>query len=602
MMINQTAATIPAREDCADEQKWNLSDIYPSRKEWQKARDGLPSQFTAIQKEKGRLHHPEALLDCLRKQDEMEITLSSVFAWARMMADTDTANQEYQADAASVMPLLDQAGAAVSFIEPELLSLPDPVLKTMPDALPGLAKYRFRLQELLRTKSHILTPEQEAMLARTGELRSAARNTYTVMVNADLHFPDTLSESGQLVPLSESRYMTFLRSADRRVRKDAFTKLFDTYHKFRNTFASLYQSSVKASQFLAESRHYSTMREAALDANNIPASVYDTAISVTHEFLPELHRYMKLKQKLLHLDAVHMYDLYVPIVERPQTVFTYEKATAALQKALAPLGPAYRNDLFHGLENGWVDRCENQGKRSGAYSWGVYGVHPFVLMSWNNTYESISTLAHEMGHAMHSFYSSRHQEYTNSEYSMFCAEVASTTNENLLLEYMLRHAQGKERLYYLNLYLEQIRTTVFRQVLFAEFEQITHEAAERGEALTADFLEKNWMELNRLYYGKDVLLDEGLRAEWSRIPHFYRPFYVYQYATGYAAAMALSARLREGSEDARDAYLSYLASGGSDYSIRLLQQAGVDMTSREPFDTTFRKFHECLDDLETSSF
>lgn len=598
MMVNQTAATIPARDDCADEQKWNLSDIYPSRKDWQKARDGLPCQFEAIQQKKGHLHNPEDLLDCLNRQDEMEITLSSVFAWARMMADTDTANQAYQADAASVMPLLDQAGAAVSFIEPELLALPDPVLKTMPDTLPGLAKYRFRLQELLRTKSHILTPEQEAMLARTGELRSAARSTYTVMVNADLHFPDTLSENGELVPLSESRYMTFLRSEDRRVRKDAFTKLFDTYHKFRNTFASLYQSSVKASQFLAESRHYSTMREAALDANNIPVSVYDTAINVTHEFLPELHRYMSLKQKLLHLDAVHMYDLYVPIVERPQTVFTYEKATDTLQEALAPLGPAYRNDLFHGLESGWVDRCENQGKRSGAYSWGVYGVHPFVLMSWNNTYESMSTLAHEMGHAMHSFYSSRHQEYTNSEYSIFCAEVASTTNENLLLEYMLRHAQGKERLYYLNLYLEQIRTTVFRQVLFAEFEQITHQAAERGEALTADFLEKKWMELNRLYYGKDVLLDEGLRAEWSRIPHFYRPFYVYQYATGYAAAMALSARLRGGSENARDAYLSYLASGGSDYSIRLLQQAGVDMTSREPFDTTFRKFHEGLDALE----
>lgn len=598
-MANQpNHSALPSRESIPAEQRWHLDDIYPTRAEWEAARDKIPAQLREIEQFRGKLGEPQSLLDCLQKQDEMEIALSAVFAWARMMADTDTGNQQYQADAASVMPLLDQAGAATAFIEPELLALPEESLKSLPDALPGLAKYRFRLQELLRMKAHILTPEQEAFLARTGELRSAPRNTYTVMANADLKFPDTLGEDGKLTPLSESRYMNFLRSAKREVRQDAFTKLFQTYHAFRNTFASLYSASVKSSQFTASMRHYDTMREAALDANNIPLSVYDSAIEATHAALPELHRYMEVKKRLLKLDKVHMYDLYVPVVERPAAAYTYEQAKGILKEALAPLGSTYKHDLFQGLESGWVDRCENQGKRSGAYSWGVYGVHPFVLMSWNDTYESMSTLAHEMGHSMHSWYSSQEQDFVNSEYTIFCAEVASTTNENLLLEYMLQHAEGRERLYYLNLYLEQIRTTVFRQMLFAEFELLTHDAVEKGEALTADKLESIWMKLNRTYYGEDVVLDPELAAEWSRIPHFYRPFYVYQYATGYAAAMTLSHNLRTKGAPAQKAYLHYLASGGSDYSISLLQHAGVDMTTPAPFQITFQKFTDCLNELD----
>lgn len=591
-------STLPSRESIPAEQRWHLDDIYPTKAAWTAARDKIPAQLQEIKKFRGKLCDPQALLDCLTKQDEMEIALSSVFAWARMMADTDTANQEYQADAASVMPLLDQAGAATAFIEPELLALPEEQLNGLSSALPGLSKYRFRLHELLRMKAHILTPEQESFLARTGELRSAARDTYTVMVNADLSFPDTLGEDGKLTTLSESRYMNFLRSGNQAVRKDAFTKLFQTYHAFRNTFASLYSSSIKSSQFTTSMRHYKTMREAALDANNIPLAVYDNAIRATHAALPELHRYMDLKKRLLKLDAVHMYDLYVPVVKKPAASYTYEQAKVILKDALAPLGNTYEHDLFQGLESGWVDRCENKGKRSGAYSWGVYGVHPFVLMSWNNTYESVSTLAHEMGHSMHSWYSSQKQDFVNSEYTIFCAEVASTTNENLLLEYMLQHAKGSERLYYLNLYLEQIRTTVFRQMLFAEFELLTHAAVEKGDILTADRLESTWMQLNRTYYGENVILDPGLSSEWSRIPHFYRPFYVYQYATGYAAAMTLSHNLRIKGKPAQDAYLDYLASGGSDYSIALLQRAGVDMTTPEPFQITFQKFTDCLNELE----
>lgn len=586
------------REDIPAADKWHLNDIFATRADWQKARDAIEGQLAKIQQFAGQLADPQQLLDCLTAVDTMEISLSAVFAYARMLADTDTANQEYQADTASCLPLLDKASAACAFIEPELLSLPEETLRTMADALPGLAKYSFRFQDLLRGKEHVLTTEQEAFLARTGEIRATARNTYTVMTNADMKFPDTLGEDGKLTTLSESRYMQFIRSQDGKVRADAFHKLFTTYLSYRNTFASLYSSSVKSSQFLSTTRRYPSMLAAALDAGNIPVSVYEQTINVTHEFLPELHRYMELKKKLLGVDALHMYDLYVPVVEKPKTPYTYDEARSILKEALAPLGQQYLADLFAGLDGGWVDRLENEGKRSGAYSWGVYGVHPFVLMSWHDTYNAISTLAHEMGHSMHSFYSAKNQEYTNSEYTIFCAEVASTTNENLLLEYMLEHAGEKDRLYYLNLYLEQIRTTVFRQVLFAEFEKLTHEAVEKGEALTADKLEGIWMDLNRKYYGDDVVLDNELRAEWSRIPHFYRPFYVYQYATGYAAAMTLSEKVRTQGQPAQQAYLGFLASGGSDYSIKLLQNAGVDMTSREPFAITFRKFSQCLDQLE----
>jgi oligoendopeptidase F len=586
------------REDIPAAAKWHLSDIYADRNAWLTARDSIAGLLESISAYRGRLVAPQALLDCLTKVDHMEITLSAVFAYARLQADTDTADQDYQADTASCLPLLDQASAAVAFIEPELLALPAEKLAHMADELPGLANYRFRFADLLRSKAHVLSPDEEAFLARTGELRSAARNTYTVMANADLKFPDTLGEDGQLTTLSESRYIRFSRSKDRKVRADAFQKLFQTYLGFRNTFASLYSSSVKSSQFITTMRHYPSMLEAALDGGNIPVSVYDTTIDVTHEYLPELHRYMILKKKLLGVNELHMYDLYVPVVDKPATTYDYDQARSLIREALQPLGNTYIHDLFTGLDGGWVDRLENEGKRSGAYSWGVYGVHPFVLMSWQDTYNSVSTLAHEMGHSMHSFYSSQNQAYTNAEYTIFCAEVASTTNENLLLEYMLKHAAPQERLYYINLYLEQIRTTVFRQVLFAEFEKLTHAAVEQNEALTADKLESIWMDLNRRYYGDGVILDDELRAEWSRIPHFYRPFYVYQYATGYAAAMTLSHKLRTEGAKAQAAYCGFLASGGSDYSIQLLKGAGVDMTSREPFTITFQKFSQCLDELE----
>jgi len=596
--MSEAKHAIPRREDAPAAEKWNLNDIFDSVIEWTLARDSLPMLFDSIRSYQGKLGDPQQLLDCFEAVDLMDIRLSSVYAWAKMRADTDATNTAYQAQVESVAPLLDQAGAACSFINPELLDLPDEQLAAMPDALPALKKYKFLFQEIVRTREHVLPQDIETILAQTGELRAAGSNAYYALINADMKFPDTLGEDGQKVPLSVSRFMTLQRSKNREVRKQSFTNLYDTYLSFRNTFVSTYQSSVKAHQFINRVRHFPSMIAGSLDVGNIPLSVYDRTIEVTHDFLPLLHRYMETKRRLLGIDQVHMYDLSVPIVDHPQETYSFEDARAILQEALAPLGPKYLNDIDEALESGWVDRCENQGKCSGAYSWGVYGAHPYILMTWNDTYESVSTLAHELGHSMHSYYSHRDQPYPTSAYTIFCAETASLTNENLLLEYMLEHAWGQERFYYLNLYLEQIRTTVFRQVMFAEFEKITHETIEKGDPLTADFIEKTWMDLNRMYYGDQVVVDDSLRGEWSRISHFYNPFYVYQYATGYAAAMTLSYHLRTQGEPAREKYLRYLSSGGCDYSINLLKNAGVDMTSRAPFTITFRKFRACLDELE----
>ena len=591
--------TIPTRDDVSAIYKWNITDLYATKADWTAARDALPQKFAALTAFQGTLHSAESLLACLTLSDAIDQQLSAVYAYARLQQDTDTANTDYQAMTASVLPLLDDAARAASFLEPELLALPETFLQNLPDTLPGLKPYAFFLKKMLRKKKHILTAAQESFLASTGELRQTAQNTYTTMTNADLKFPDTPTEDGTLEPLAESRYPRFSHSQNRTVRKTAFHNLFSTYLGFRNTFAALYSASVKSSQFISKARKYDSMIAAALDANHIPLSVYETTIDTTHAHLHLLHRYMKLKKRLLALDELHMYDLYVPIVPKLQRAFPYKDGLQLIRKALAPLGDTYQKDMFHGIENGWIDLYENKGKRSGAYSWGIYGVHPFILTSYNDEYDAVSTLIHELGHSMHSFYSSQKQAFVNADYTIFCAEVASTTNENLLLEYMLEHASAQaEKLYFLNQYLEQIRTTVYRQVLFAEFEKITHAMLERGEALTADALETLWLELNRTYYGPDVFLDDELRAEWSRIPHFYRPFYVYQYATGYAAAMTLSQKLRTGGEPARQAYLTYLSSGGSEDSIPLLQKAGVDMTTSEPLTITFQKFAACLDTLE----
>jgi len=595
-----TKPNIPERKDVPPEQQWRIKDIFACKADWEAARNSLPELFTRLSSFQGKLRQPAELLAFMTLTDECGITFQKVMAYAQLQQDSDTGNTEYQTMFGSVLPLSDQHAKAVAFVQPELLSIPEDELAALPDTLPGLQPYSFFIHELLRQKKHVLPAEQEDLLAGTGVLCQTAALTYTAMSNADLRFPDVHQSDGSTVPLSESRYSKYIISQDRKLRQEAFHNLFTTYHGFRNTFASLYSSSIKASQFISQTRGYESMIAASLDEYNIPLQVYDTTIETTRAHLPLLHRYTALKKRLLKIDTLHMYDLYVPIVPELQRSFPYKEGCQLILEALHPLGETYLKDMRQGMESGWVDYCENQGKRSGAYSAGIYGVHPFILTSYDEQYSALTTLAHELGHSMHSFYSNREQPHATANYSLFCAEVASTTNENLLLEYLLEHAANQdERLYFLNQYLEQIRGTVYRQTLFAEFEKTTHAMTEEHVPLTADALEKLWMKLNREYYGEDIVLDDELCAEWSRIPHFYQPFYVYQYATGYAAAVTLSQRLRTQGEPALHAYLSYLSSGGSDYSIPLLKKAGVDMTNSTPLTVTFQKFADCLEKLET---
>lgn len=593
--------TVPLRKEIDEKYKWHLDDIYKNKSVWEDACATHKKELPLLTAFKGKLQDNVSLTDCLALRDHINQTISLIFSYARMHHDSDANNTKYQSMTDQAMTLLNETNAAQSFIEPELLALPKEKLRTACMTIPSLTKYSFFLENLLRQKDHILSPLEENFLAKTGEIRQAPVEIFSIMTNADLTFPDTLTADGTKQPLTESRYNQFIRSKNRNVRKDAFHNLFSTYASFRNTFAATYSTSVKSTLFTSKARKYPSMIASALDSSNIPIAVYDTVIAATHDQINLLHRYVELKQRMLAIKDIHMYDLYVPVVPELTREFTYDTALVLLRDALQPLGKQYEEDLFHGIKSGWIDLFESKGKRNGAYSWGIYGVHPFVLLNYDKHYGSVSTLAHELGHAMHSYYSNNAQEYINSDYTIFCAEVASTTNENLLLEHMLKTVKNpQERLFFINQYLEQIRTTVYRQVLFAEFEKTVHEKAEQGIALTADCLENIWIELNKFYYGDKIIIDDALRIEWARIPHFYRPFYVYQYATGYAAAIMLANNLLKKGTHTQEDYLNYLKSGGSDYSISLLAKAGVDMTTSLPLEITFNKFAACLDELKSS--
>lgn len=592
-------AVVATRDKIEAKFKWSLHDIYPTDQAFQAAYEKLKEQILQFEPFKGKLNNANDLLQCFRLRDEIDINLSSLFAYARMNRDTDAASAAYQAMTAQITTLLSDAASAQAFIEPELLALPAETLLRLIESNPQLSTYSFYIKNMLRQKNHILSPLEEELFAKTSELRQSAMNIFTIFTNADLKFPETLNESGQKTLLTEGRYNQLIRSTNREVRHDAFKNLFNTYSSFRNTLATTYSANVNSTMFQAKTRKYQSTLEAALDNNNIPSSVYTNVIDTIHKNFDQMHRYVALKKKVLQLDKIHMYDLYTPIVPELKTVFPYEDGLSLVIDSLQPLGQTYIKDLLNGVNNGWIDIYENQGKRNGAYSWGVYGLHPFVLLNYDDSYNAVSTLAHELGHAMHSFYSSQKQDYINSEYTIFCAEVASTTNENLLLDHMLNIVKEPEkRIYFINQYLEQVRTTVYRQSLFAEFEKIAHANAESGKALTADALETIWLALNRAYYGNDILIDPELKIEWARIPHFYRPFYVYQYATGYAAATTLAEQLQTEGPNAQKRYLQYLQSGGSDYSINLLRQAGVDMTTAKPLEITLEKFAKRLDELE----
>lgn len=601
---NEAAAsgTLPERDQVPSAYKWHLEDIYENDEAWQKDAEKLKSLLARLAPYQGKLKDsPQKLLDCLKLQDEISILAGErLYPYARMHQDENTANNAYQSLTGKAQALLSETGAATSFIEPEILAIPAETLAKFRHNEKGLLPYAYYLDTLALRKEHILAPELEEMLSRSQDVAEAPGTIYNTLTGADIIFPVIKDDKGLDVQLSAGRYINFLRSEDRAVRQAAFEIYHKTYHQYRNTLAATLNAYVKKNIFYAKARKYPSALAASLAPNRIPATVYDTLITTVNNHLEPLQRYVSLKKKVLNVDTIHMYDLYVPLVPNVTYHIPYEEGAGIVQKALAVLGPEYQESLTKALTSGWIDVKETKNKRSGAYSWGVYGVHPFILLNYNESISDVSTLAHELGHTMHSFYSSANQPYINSQYSIFTAETASTTNELLLQHYLMKETTDKQqKMYLLNQALEDLRATLYRQTMFAEFEKTIYEKAEQGETLTADLLEKIYHGLNVKYFGPEMTVDNDIDIEWARIPHFYGNFYVYQYATGYSAATALSEEILTQGKPAADRYISeFLKAGGSDTPINILKRAGVDMSSPQPIEITLNKFSAMVDELQ----
>ncbi|MBM7588766.1 oligoendopeptidase F [Brevibacillus fulvus] len=597
--MNKTKS-LPKRNELPDEYKWRLEDIYPSDAEWEKDVEKVKTLTAQLAKMQGTLAQTgKNLLDALTLQDELGKTLDQVFVYARMRRDEDNANSTYQALTDRAMGLSTQVYSAISYIQPEILAIPTERLTELQQQEPGLAHYRFLLEEITRQKPHTLTAAEEAILAQVSDLSAAPSTIFGMLNNADIKFPTITDENGEEVELTKGRYTQFMESKDRRVRKEAFDALYATYGKHRNTIAATLTSAVKRDVFYARVRKYESALQAALFADNIDVSVYDNLIATVHEYLPLMHRYVSLRKKMLGLDELHMYDLYVPMVREVEMEIPYAEAVSTIKEALRPLGDDYGQALEEGFTSGWIDVYENEGKTSGAYSWGAYTTHPYVLMNYQDNVNNMFTLAHEMGHALHSYYSNKTQPYTYADYRIFVAEVASTLNEALLMQHMLQKTTDKQqRMYLINYYLEQFRGTLYRQTMFAEFEKAIHAKVEAGEALTAENLSALYRELTVQYHGPEMVVDSEIDLEWARIPHFYNNFYVYKYATGFSAATALSRQILEQGKPAVDRYLTFLGSGGSDYPLNLLKRAGVDMNSPQPIREALEVFKQLLAEME----
>lgn len=594
------AKTLQKRSDVPVERTWRLEDIFATDDLWEEELNKLQNDLPKMKELQGTLHESaEQVYEVFTLQDELSERLGKLYTYAHMRYDQDTTNSFYQAMNAKADHVLTEAYSTMSFIVPELLSIDEERLKSFLDEKEELKLYEHTIERILRQKDHVLGEREEEILAEASDALSSSSQTFSMLNNADLKFPMIKDENGEEVELTHGRFITFMESKDRNVRKAAFQAMYDTYGKYKNTFASTLTGNLKANNFNAKVRKYKSAREAALYGNNIPEQVYENLVEAVNEKLPLLHRYLKLRKEVLGLDELHMYDIYTPLVTDVDMKVTYEEAQQYVLDSLQPLGEEYVNIVKQGFEDRWIDVEENVGKRSGAYSSGAYGTNPYILLNWQDSVNDLYTLTHELGHSVHSYYTRKTQPYRYGNYSIFVAEVASTCNEALLNDYMLNHLKDeKQKLYLLNHFLEGFRGTVFRQTMFAEFEHDIHQRMQKGEALTADKLTEIYHELNKKYYGADVVSDPEIGLEWARIPHFYYNYYVYQYATGYSAATSLAKQILEEGEPAVERYTDFLKAGSSDYPIEVLKKAGVDMNSKQPISDALDVFEEKLKDLE----
>ena len=603
MLSTTEVSSLPSRDKIDDKYKWDLTHIYKNDDEWEKDFKWVEGNITGYEKFKGTLSKSsDHLLKCFQFDDSIGIKLERLYLYSMLSKDSDMRVTKYQATEERIKSLHSKVGAAASFIRPELLQIPDKILLQMVESNNELKLYRQIIDDLLRTKVHTLSKEQEEILALSSEITQAPYNAYSMFTNADIRFPTIKDDSGNDTEISHARYYASMYSKDREYRQRAFKNYYTPYLQYSNTFAALFNGNLKTNIFNSVARKYKSALDAALDKFNIPVSVYNNVINTANNNLAPLHRWATLKKKLLKIKELHPYDTYVTLFDNvTELKYPYDWAKEIVLDSLKPLGEEYLSILKTAFNNRWIDVCETQAKRSGAYSSGTtFGVHPYVLLNWTDLLNDVFTLTHEMGHNMHSHFTGVSQPYPYANYSIFLAEVASTFNESLLLDYLISNTSSKDdKLYFLEKYLNNITLTFYRQVMFAEFEKKVYEKTESGIALTPDSLCELYGSLYQKYWGPEMVLDNEERYTWARVPHFYYNFYVYQYATGFSASEVLARKVKTEGKSAVEKYLEFLKAGSSDYPINILQNAGVDMSSPDAVLSTTQKMNELLNEVES---
>ncbi|MBQ8165352.1 MAG: oligoendopeptidase F [Clostridia bacterium] len=591
---------LPERNQIEEKFKWQLEDIYASNDLWEADYKDLSAKSDEFALYEGKLNDSGSiLLEALDASSYINQKLEKMYVYAHMRRDEDNANPQYQDMLMRVEFLASEISAKMSFFEPEMLTIPEETLRGYVQSVPGMDLYKFVIEEHLRQKNHVLSDKEERLLAMASEALGTSDEVFSMFNDADIKFPMIKGPDGGKIELTKGRFSVFMDSSDRSVRKNAFKALYKSYTDYKNTLAACYSGSVKADCFYAKARKFDGSLIAALDSDNVPVEIYDRLIDTTHKNFKTLHEYFKTRKKALGVSSLHLYDMYVPIVKLPEKKYSFDEAKQIVLEAMKPLGDEYCSVLKEAYDNRWIDIYENAGKTSGAYSWGCFGTHPYVLLNWQGTVDDVFTLAHELGHAMHTYYSNKTQPYIYAGYKIFVAEVASTVNENLLIKYLLANSTDRdEKAYLINHYLESIRLTIIRQVMFAEFEKKVHAMCEAGEALTCETLCNVYYELNAEYFGKGVKVDKEIAMEWARIPHFYNAFYVYKYAVGFSAAVKLSDNVLSGDKKLKQQYLDFLKSGGSDYPIELLKKAGVDLHTPDAVDSAMKLFADMLEEFK----
>ena len=595
------ARELPKRSEVKEEYTWDVSAMYASKAAWEADLKEVVTIVSDLAKLEGSvMASAEKLLTALELGARAEQKIDLAFNYAERLFDQDQKNTEHQAMSQKMYGVVTDYQSRTAFVVPEILAADKATLAQYFAEKKELELYRGLVDEILRTKEHVLSSEMEKLVAMTGEMAQTPEQVYSIINNADLIYPEIEDENGEKVRLSHGNFVPFEESGDRRVRKDAFEAFYSIYKQFAGTIAGLYNGQVKQQIFYAKARNYASTLEAAVDANNVPSKVYRNLVETVNANMDKMHRYVKLRKKCLGVDELHMYDVYTPMIADAAKKVSYDEAKETVLKALAPLGEDYVATVKEGFENRWIDVYENEGKRSGAYSAGAFGTHPYVLLNYNDTLDNMFTLAHEMGHAMHSWYSNANQPYIYSQYKIFVAEVASTCNEILLMEYLLANTTDKkERAYLLNHYLDSFKGTVYRQTMFAEFEMKSNQMAEAGESLNAENLCKLYYGLNQKYFGEDMVSDPQIAYEWARIPHFYYNFYVYQYATSFSAAVAIAHGILEEGAPAVERYKKFLSGGCSMSPVDLLKQVGINMEEPKPIQDALDVFGKVLDEIET---